>query len=401
MSHAERVRDLTDMKLHNRALIWELILKSRPVSRARLAKMTDMSPTSITRIVGELDAFGLLVEAPSTRGGVGRKATMIGVDRDAVICVGADIDVDMVRTCLVDLEGVTRCCLERKVADNLAAPREIAVAAHAMYEEMLAICGIDESRVRALGVGVGGTVDRETGNVVASPQLHWRNAGVKDLFEERFRLPARIENDVKAAVYEEYARYPECRADSVAYLTIGHGIGSAVMYGGKLLRGGRNAAGEIGHITVRPDGDMCDCGRRGCLYSCLSEKAILKRIRRHGRSRAGMERWSLARVEGEPWALDLAGEVAGYIAMALNHILCSYDPEIVIVGGRLLYAQPDLLDLALGTRGFIYDALRSDARIMHSISRQRDTVAGVALMAQAAFLQNLLNETPRTSLQSY
>lgn len=357
-----------------------------------MAKATDMSPTSITRIVGELLSFGLLVETAQTHKGLGRKATMLEIDRDAVFSVGIDIDVDALQTCLIDLDNRPRSFLDRKLGGRLLTPSEAVEIAYTMYIEMLATTGIPEDKVRALGVNVGGTVDRFNGKVVVSPQLHWRNVEIGKLMEARFGLPARVENDVKSAVYEEYVRYPAFRAESVAYLTIGQGIGAAVMYNGALLRGASNAAGEIGHITVQPDGDLCDCGRRGCLYTCLSEKALLKKIRNLHRPSTTIERWCRARQEGETWAVELAEEVAGYVAMALNHIICSYDPEIVIVGGRLLYAMPELLDFALGSKGFIYEELRSDVRVMHSQSKYQDAVIGAAIMAKTHFLGKLLNE---------
>lgn len=392
MPSKPQVRDQLDMKLHNRATIWELIFNSRPVSRAQLAKTTAMSPTSITRIVGELLDFGLLAEMPATHVGVGRKATMLDVDRDALYGVAMDVDVDTVQTCLVDLDNKPRSFLERKLTGRQLSPEKVVDTAHAMYLDMLATTGIARGRVKSIGVSIGGMVNRGGGVVIVSPQLHWKNVELRTTVEKRFGLPALFENDVKAAAYEEYIRYPDCRANNVAYLTIGSGIGAALMYNGQLLRGKNNAAGEIGHITIRPGGDLCDCGRRGCLYTCLSEKALLKKIRAHGKAAASIDKWVQAGREGETWAVSLADEVSGYIAMALNHVLCGYDPEIIIVGGRLMYSFPELLDLALAKKGYIYDALRSGARIVHSFSKKQDAVIGAAIMAKAAYLDKLLHE---------
>lgn len=393
MAYKQQVRDQQDMKLHNRALIWDLIFTARPVSRAQLAKITAMSPTSITRIVGELMDFGLLVEMPTTHVGVGRKATMLELNRDAFFTVGVDVDVDSVQTCLLDVDNRPRSFLERKMKGKQPSAAAIAEMSHGMYLEMLATTGVEAERVKAVGVSVSGVVDREKGMVVMSPQLHWRNEVLRAAWEERFGLPASFENDVKAAVYEEYVRHKECRADTVAYLTIGSGIGSALMYNGQVLRGGNNAAGEVGHITVRhDDGDMCDCGRRGCLYSCLSEKALLKRIRQLSDRPPSIERWVREYREGAEWALRMTDEAAGYLATAINHTLCSYDPAITIVGGKLLYAMPELLELALDRKGYIYEALQSHVRIIPSITQKQDSVIGAAIIAKTAYLEQLLHE---------
>ena len=385
-----RAHDQHDMKLHNRAMIWDLIFSSRPVSRAQLAKTAAMSPTSITRIVGELSAFGLLVEEPATQVVVGRKATMLDINREAFFSFGIDMDVDAVRTCILDLDNQPRLVMEKKLGQSGVPPRDVVETAHEMYLETLKKTGIAREKVKAVGVSVAGTVDHVNGVVKVSPQLHWKNLKLRNLFEDRFGMPTIFENDVKAAIFEEFTRHQECRVGNIAYLTIGSGIGAALMYGGHLLRGGSNAAGEIGHITVQPGGELCDCGRHGCLYTCLSEAFLLKKIRRLSTPKADIKSWVQAQRDGEAWATGVTNEVAGYIAMALNQVLCSYDPQIVIVGGRLIYSHPELLELALDKKGFIYEAIRSDVRIMHSLSSNQDAVIGAAILAKTTYLDRLL-----------
>lgn len=387
-----RAHDQHDMKLHNRAMIWDLIFNSRPISRAQLAKTAAMSPTSITRIVAELLAFGLLVESPTTQIGVGRKATMLDINRDALFSFGFDIDVEMLQACLLDLDNQPRVILDRKLPEKGMAPEAVVAIALEMYHEILASANIAADKVKAVGVSVAGTVDHVRGIVKISPQLHWKNVELRGLVEAGFGIPAVFENDVKAAIVEEHVRHPECRVGNIAYLTIGSGIGAALMFGGRLLRGGNNAAGEIGHITVQPGGEPCDCGRHGCLYTCLSETFLLKKIRRlSALPSADFGDWITAQRDGEAWAVGLSNEVAGHIAMALNQILCSYDPQIVLVGGRLVESQPELLDLALEKKGFIYEAIRSDAHIFRSLSSPHDSVIGVAIMAKAMYIETLLH----------
>ncbi len=387
-----KARDKQDMKLHNRAMIWDLIFTSRPISRAHLAKITEMSPTSITRIVGELIAFGLLVEAPDTRAGVGRKGTLLDVNADALFSVGIDIDVHTLTMCLLDLDNQPRVVLEREHTEEFRNPQIAIGMAHAMFEEMLAASGVPRDKVKAVGVSVGGTVNPGRGIVTVSPQLHWKNVDLLGAVEEAFGVPAVLENDVKAAIYEEYVRHQECRAGSVAYLTIHSGIGAALMHEGKVLRGGNNAAGEIGHTTVHPSGELCDCGRYGCLYTCLSESYLLAKVRRLSHPDATINDWVAAQRAHETWATGLASETAGYIAMAINQLLCSYDPQVIIVGGKLIYANPELLELALNKKGLIYEELGSDTRIIHSLTGWQDAIIGVAILAKAHYLNNLLHE---------
>lgn len=391
MGPKQKVRDQQDMKLHNRALVWELIFNARPISRAQLAKLTAMSPTSITRIVGDLIGFGLLRETPAAGGVVGRKATMLDVARDAFFSVGVDVDVDSMQTCLLDLDNQPRAFLERNFAGRRLSPRGALEMARDMHRSMLDASGIAPEKVMAVGLSVSGVVDRDDGRIVISPQLHWKDVALRGDAEKLFGAPAYFENDVKAAIIEECVRHRECRGDTVAYLTIGSGIGSALMCDGRVVRGGNNAAGEVGHIIVQPDGEQCDCGRKGCLYTCLSEKSLLRRIRRAVGAAADLDAWREARRRGEAWAVALADEVGGHIATALNHTLCSYDPEVTIVGGRLLRFMPELLDAALTKKDRIYEALLAKTRIMRSLSEGREAVIGAAIVAKTGFLESLLH----------
>ncbi len=388
-----KARDKLDMKLYNRAMVWDLILRSRPVSRAQLAKTTQMSPTSITRIVSELLAFGLLVESPSTDTNVGRKAVLLDIDKDAVFTVGVEIDVHSITTCLLDLNDQPRIVREQKHEIDYPPPEKAVHTALAMYREMLSVTGVSRERVKAVGVAIGGTVDQAAGRIKVSPQLHWQNVRLRQLFEEAFQLPVVVENDVKAAIVEEYVRHHECRVANLAYLTIGSGIGAAIMHDGKLLRGHNNAAGEVGHVTVQPNGELCDCGRYGCLYTCLSEKNLRKRIGRLSGGANDYASWAAAQQTGEAWAIGLANEISGYIAMALNQLLCSYDPATIIVGGRLIHGNPGLLSAALDKQGLIYEALRSDAHIIPSRQPAQDALIGAAILARNVFLEKLLHDS--------
>jgi Transcriptional regulator/sugar kinase len=393
MDFPPKARDKLDMKLYNRAMVWDLILNARPVSRAQLAKTTSMSPTSITRIVSELIAFGLLVESPSTDTNVGRKAVLLDIDPDAVFTVGVEIDVHSITTCLLDLDNQVRIIREQKHEIDYPPPEKAVQTALAMYKDMLAMSGIASEKVKAAGVAIGGTVDHINGRIKVSPQLHWQNVRLQQLIEEAFEVPTVVENDVKAAIIEEYVRHRECRTPNIAYLTIGSGVGAAVMHHGRLLTGHNNAAGEVGHITVQPNGELCDCGRYGCLYTRLSEKNLRKRIGRLSGGTDDYASWTEAQSAGEAWAIGLANEISGYIAMALNQLLCSYDPETIIVGGRLIHANPGLLTAALDKQGLIYEALRSDAHIIPSKQPDQDALAGAAILARNVFLKKLLHET--------
>ncbi len=388
-----QVRDKLDMKLHNRNTVWDLIHRLRPVSRAQLAKFTEMSHTGITRIVGELMDLGLLEEQTATHRNLGRKAAMLNVVRDAFLTLGIEIDLGFLQVCLVDLDNTPRAFLHRTLKGRALPPEKLVSVIGEMYQEMLSITGIARDRVAAAGIGIPGVIDRERGEVAVSRPLRWPRVPLRDIARAELGLPVTLENDVKSALYEEFTRHDACRLSNVAYLSIGSGVGSAVMCGGEILRGVNNVAGAIGHVIVNPAGERCDCGRRGCFSTLLAEKAVLDRIRSlTGHPAAGMEKLFRDHRLGKAWALDLGVELGRSIAFAVNHVLCSYDPQMIIAGGRLFSSLPELLDLALGHKDVIHDELRAGVSIIHSLSGGRDVVMGAALHARAEYLRKLLAE---------
>jgi len=388
-----KVRGFNDMKLHNRRTIWELICANRPISRAQLAKMTKMSPTSISRLLVKLIELNLIDERPEPQTAIGRRATLIDIKSDAFFSIGIHVEVDVVQLCLLDMENIPRSLLERKIRGKQMKQQDFAEKAYAVYEEMLATTGILDEQVKVIGVSIAGIVDELNGITISSPQMHWKNVPTRDVVAQKFGKPTFLENDVKASVLEEYTRYDDFKVKSLAYLTLSVGIGSACMFNGKVLHGANSTAGEIEHVTMNPEGQPCSCGRRGCLYTLLSEKSLLQRIHKHSKSSNTIEKWIVARREGKAWAITVAKEFSTFLAMAINLLMRVYDPNIIIVGGTLISRQPEILEMAIEQENIIQEPLRSNIKVVLARSSGHESVIGAAIIAKNKYLTSLINDT--------
>ena len=194
--------------------------------------------------------------------------------------------------------------------------------------------GIDLTAVRSVGVGIPGQIEPGTGRVV-----HAVNLGVDELdlaaaVAPELGVPVQVENDVKAAALGAHALYSRDGAiapRSMAYLNLGTGIAAGIVSEGVLWRGARGTAGEVGHISVDPNGPLCRCGQRGCIEACAGGGAIAERWAR--RSALPVRDVFDAADAGDASARQLRAGLARGVAAAVRVLVLTADVDIVVLGG--------------------------------------------------------------------
>ena len=205
--------------------------------------------------------------------------------------------------------------------------------------------GCDLREARALGVSCGGPLDSSTGIVYAPPNLpHWDAVPLKSLLEEEFGLPVFIENDANATALAEHRWGAGQGCRDMAFLTMGTGIGAGLILDGRLYRGRRDLAGEVGHAVLLPDGPLCPCGKRGCLEALASGTAI----GRAGRERFGEEDMTAETVcararLGDPMAKKILTEAAFWMGLGLANLLHTLNLERIVLGTLAVHAGDLLL----------------------------------------------------------
>jgi glucokinase len=225
-------------------------------------------------------------------------------------------------------------------------------------EQALEAAKVDPSDVSGIGVGCPGTVDLESGVILEAANLGWKNVKLKDHLEDRFGCPVVIANDVDAGVYGEYRFGAGKNARCVIGIFPGTGIGGGCIYEGRIFRGRKHSCMEIGHIEVVPDGEFCGCGRRGCLETEASRLAIASQVAMaayrgeapHIMSTSGADVSEIrsstlaeAIKAGDTIVEKIVRRAGTMIGVAVANVVTLFAPDVIVLGGGLVEAMPDLL----------------------------------------------------------
>ena len=207
---------------------------------------------------------------------------------------------------------------------------------------------VSQIPVVALGVGSVGQIDFASGSVVVATSAlpGWAGTCLRSAFGAELGLPTFVENDANAAAYGEYRAGAARGYRNVVCLTLGTGIGGGVIADGQLLRGATGGAAELGHVAVKLDGDLCPCGRRGCLEAYSSGSALLRYAMKRlesppaGTASALAGHSSLAgpiifdaAAQGDRLAQEIVERFCRYLATGLVSFQCAFDPECIVLGG--------------------------------------------------------------------
>ena len=257
--------------------------------------------------------------------------------------LGVDVSGAALRAALVGADG------------TVAARREAALDRNAVAAQVAQVArGLRDAspQVAALGIGVPGLVSPETGRVIVSTDLPSAVRGdLRAELQQATGLPVTLENDANAAAYGECVAGAGCGCRNLFYITIGDGIGGALILDGRLWRGASGFAGEIGHITIDPDGILCTCGNVGCLETVASAPNIVRRTRERllRDSTSSLSRLGLSK---DFTAADIAREATGgddfahlmlertgrYIGTAVATVINLLNVERIVLGGAIMEA---------------------------------------------------------------
>lgn len=267
--------------------------------------------------------------------------------------VGIDIGGTKIAGALVDIDG--NIVAESKVPTPAQDPNALVDAVVALVTELSL-----GKEVLGVGVAAAGFIDADQANIIYAPNLSWRNEPFKAKLQAKLPLPVIIENDANAAAWAEF-RYGAGKGyQHMIMLTIGTGVGGAVIVNGQMLRGGFGIAGELGHLRVVPNGKLCGCGQHGCLESYGSGTALLKAARelagsdldigarlRELEAQAGELTGAqvyTAILEKDPGALQILSELGTWLGEAIGSLTAVLDPQIVVIGGGVSAAGDLLLN---------------------------------------------------------
>ena len=281
--------------------------------------------------------------------------------------IGIDIGGTKVSGGVLDDDGRILVRTRRDTPDRSNAPRVVEDTMVEVVEELLVLAreaGIE--RPTTVGVGAAGFVAADRATVVFAPHLSWRNEPLRASLGERIDLPISVDNDANAALWAEH-RFGAARgATHAVMITLGTGIGGAIIVGGHLMRGRYGIAGEFGHMQVVPGGQRCECGNRGCWEQYSSGNALVREARGLALANSPMATDLLAHVGGDASALtgpvltevaragdataiELLAEIGHWLGVGIADLAAALDPEVFVIGGGVSAAGDLLLGPARDT----------------------------------------------------
>lgn len=324
----------------NRQIVLNYVRERSPISRAEIAQETALQRSTISLIVDELKAQGLIEEIEGESTG-GRPPILLQLRAADAVAIGVDLSTACTIVATGDLAG--------RVLEQETFVTE--PSAQGTLEKIIACARKlmkQHKKIEGIGISLPGLVDAETGNALFIPYFKWRNWAIGEEVEAATGLPVRVDNDANAlALAELWFGRPEIRQvrDFVLVL-VEEGLGTGIVFDGQVYHGVGGAAGEFGHMIIGTQAPvMCASGSRECWEAFASERAALARYAKLAGDAEAHDNISFVQLmdralKGEQAAAAALVETAHYLGIGISNLIKGLSPEAVIIGGQIVRIWP-------------------------------------------------------------
>ena len=386
----------------NRAIILEVFRTHHTLSRARLAIMTGLNPSTVSNIIGELIQENLIRETDLVHSSTGRPGRLLEINPDGGCALGIEINVDYIEFLITDFAA--NVLWRQKQASSPEVGQEvIMIEISHLAEKASAFIKSHQSRLLGVGVGVPGLVDVSSGLLKVAPNLKWFNVPVREVLSNYFDCPIYVENEANAAALGEYYFGATRNLQDFIYLSTGFGLGCGYVIGGKLFRGMSGYAGEAGHMIMDINGEQCGCGNRGCWETFVGPRAIEQNVQRSLESGAKSSLQDIANGDlkkitfddvleaaknGDQISLDALKKVAYYLGIGIANLVNLLDVEVIVLGGVLSKACSLIInDIDQVVSSNMLDPEKDHLRIMSSAHGADACVMGAIALVLDDFIR--------------
>ncbi|MFW5886064.1 MAG: ROK family transcriptional regulator [Halanaerobium sp.] len=332
------------------AAIFRIIKEIGPLSRTEIVKHTGLSKSTVSVHTRKLLEMGLIKkekEKNGSVGSVGRNRQLLKFAKDNGYIIAIDLGATSLNVGLCNLDAEI---IEMKMNDILVnnGPQKIMNKIDRLIAELLETNQLDQKKIFGIGMGVPGPVEFSKGLPVSPPIMPgWHLSPLKKILQEKYNCPAFIDNDVNVmAVGEKHAGLAQDVANFI-FIKIGTGIGAGIICENELYRGSKGCAGDIGHIGIEGEEELCPCGNRGCLEIVAAGPAIAKKAKAAAKNRESEILLKILNKKGDLTAEDVgqavlkndlaavnivkdSGQKIGQVAARLVNF---YNPSLIIIGG--------------------------------------------------------------------
>jgi glucokinase-like ROK family protein len=349
---------------------------SSPVTQAEIARATGLAPATVSNIVRDLAAVGMV----ETTTGSGRRGTTVRISRSAGLVVGVDFGHRHVRVAVGDLAGEVVVEERERIAFDHSY-REGLDRVETILDALLA--GLSANREDVLNVGLGLPAPITEDDVVMPSAIlpGWVGVNARAEASSRLGRPVHIDNDANLGALAEYRHGAGQGHSNMVFVKVSSGVGAGLILGGRLFRGTNGTAGEIGHLTIDEQGPFCRCGSRGCLETYASIEMAQEMLAGQLPD-ASIDDIVAAAKGGNVSALRMFEDAGLHLGWALAMVANLINPSAVVVGGDMSRAGDLLLDsVRVGMRRHALASVTSTTLVTTARLGERASVIGAMLLA--------------------
>ena len=337
-AQAARLNTIRDI---NRQIVLNYVREREPISRADIARETNLQRSTISSIVEDLTTEGLVEEVGEGESTGGRRPTMLRLRTKEAIAIGVAITPTRTTVATSDLAG--RVVEQKEFLTNADSDETLDRIIDLVQE----LTRRNNGSIEAVGVSLPGLVDPATGSAVYIPYFQWRDIPVSQVISTAVGLPVVIDNDANAVALAElwFGRPEVSDARDFILVLVAEGVGTGIIFDGQVYRGQRGAAGEFGHMVIGTHAPVpCSCGNYDCWEAFSSEGAAIARYSKLSGDTIvppfGFRELIDRALEGGPIATAALVETAHYLGVGISNLVVGFSPEAVVVGGEIARAWP-------------------------------------------------------------
>jgi N-acetylglucosamine repressor len=344
------------LKDYNQKMVLDLIRTHKTLSRAKLSRLTGLTPTCIGLIAGSLLELGYIHETVVGESTGGRKPILLELKPGSFFSIGIDLDVNYIHSILMDTTG--KVVSEKNIKfKKIPTFEEFSERAGQLVSLIIEENAILDKNLLGVGFSIPGIVNSETGDILLAPNLGWKNVKIKTHFKTCSNIPLYVENESMAsAICESWIG--KCQGiDHFVCINIESGVGAGIYTDGKPYKGATGSAGEIGHLVVDEAGPKCGCGNFGCLETLASTSGVIEQARKMVRQGVSstLNQFSdpleiefdnvvEAAHKGDDFSRNIILESARYLGIAIANLVNIFNPAKVVIGKEFVTYSDIALD---------------------------------------------------------
>lgn len=310
------------------------------MTQAELARRTELAPATISNIVHALKTEGTVTVERAATG----KRRLVQFTSNSGLVAGFDYGHRHLWVAVADRSHQILADRRVPLGPGLSAQEALELGAQ-LLEEVIEQAQVQRSDIRAAGMGLPAPIEDATGEVGALSILPgWVGVHAAELASEHFGMPVYVDNEANLGAWSEHLWGAGQDAESLAFVKLSEGVGAGLVVDGRLFRGRNGTAGEIGHTTVRDQGQVCRCGNRGCLETVISARAVVDLLQPRFDQQLSIAEVVRLATEGDIGCLRVLSDTGHHMGLALADLCNLMNPELILIGGEMAQAG----DLLLG-----------------------------------------------------